>query len=56
MSEVLRWQNVKNRKPCKCRLCGRTIPAGENMISAAWAERYGAKSFVMFARNTGKAC
>lgn len=38
MSEVLRWDIVKNRKPHKCRLCGRTIPAGKQMIVGAWAD------------------
>jgi len=38
MSEILRWQTVKTRKPHECRLCGRTIPTGQNMIVAAWAD------------------
>lgn len=38
MSEVLRWDVVKNRKPHKCRLCGRIIPTGQQMIVAAWAD------------------
>jgi hypothetical protein len=38
MSVILHWQTVKNRKPHKCPLCGRTIPKDEYMISAAWAD------------------
>lgn len=38
MAEVLRWETVKTRKPHRCPLCGRTIPKGKQMVSAAWAD------------------
>ena len=38
MSDVLRWQPVVTRKPCKCPLCRREIPIKSKMIVAAWAD------------------
>jgi len=38
VSEVLRWDTVSIRKPCKCPLCGRTMPIKSRMVSAAWAD------------------
>ena len=38
MSQVLRWKTVKTRKPHKCSLCNREMPAGTAMVSAAWAD------------------
>lgn len=38
MSDILRWQERKTRKPHKCFGCGKTYPAGITMISAAYAD------------------
>ncbi|HBG21971.1 MAG TPA: hypothetical protein DDW83_01805 [Peptococcaceae bacterium] len=38
MSDILRWQEVKTRKPHKCWGCDKEYPAGTQMISAAYAD------------------
>ena len=38
MSDILRWNIVKTRKPHKCFGCGKTHPAKTKMVSAAYAE------------------
>ena len=38
MSDILRWQTVKTRKPHRCWGCGKSYPARTEMISAAYAD------------------
>lgn len=38
MSDILRWQKIKTRKPHICFGCGQKYPAGTMMTSAAYAD------------------
>jgi len=38
MSDILRWQQRKTRKPHKCFGCGKAYPSGTSMVSAAYAD------------------
>jgi len=38
MSDILRWQERKTRKPHKCFGCYKTYPAGTKMAYAAYAD------------------
>ena len=38
MADILRWKDVKTRKPHKCWGCYKTYPAGTEMVSAAYAD------------------
>ena len=38
MSEILRWQERKTRKPHICYGCGKTYPASSKMVYSAYAD------------------
>lgn len=38
MSDILRWQERKTRKPHKCFGCGKEYPAGSKMVNAAYVD------------------
>lgn len=38
MSDILRWEERKTRKPHNCFGCGKTYPAGSEMVNAAYAD------------------
>lgn len=38
MSDILRWKEVKTRKPHRCWGCNHEYPAGSTMVSAAYAD------------------
>ncbi|SHN77392.1 hypothetical protein [Desulfitobacterium chlororespirans] len=38
MSDILRWDTVKTRKPHKCFGCGKIYPVGTMMVNAAYAD------------------
>ncbi|QNO18984.1 hypothetical protein [Caproicibacterium amylolyticum] len=38
MSEILHWENWTTRKPHRCFGCGKTYPAGSQMVNAAYED------------------
>lgn len=38
MSDILRWETRKTRKPHRCFGCSKAYPAGTEMVSAAYAD------------------
>jgi hypothetical protein len=38
MSDILHWEKRKARKPHRCFGCGKTYPAGSQMVHAAYAD------------------
>ena len=38
MADTLRWERRKTRKPHQCFGCGKTYPAGIEMVNAAYAD------------------
>ena len=38
MSEILHWENRTTRKPHRCFGCGKTYPAGSQMVNAAYED------------------